>query len=407
MLFPATRDASQARISTELVPGTRPQTLRSPYPATAHGLERQNSTQSSPIASVQNPRVTDIVHGSGQRSSSTALNHRFSLSAHRNQFYASSAPSSSAALRHQHTGARPPVPLFSSNSTGNVHLGEHHQQPPQDISISSMAQGTDSLANARLGRWLNRLLIRDPDANSLFDFPALELDGPLSAEAQLFDSDFSPAPFNGMEESNLFSLAPTSNGTVSPKDLMRDPQASVPPSTAFTNLTSPSQSGSPDGPESFETSPVFNGGNVAATNDLWYPLFPNASAGSDQSPLNPIEELLDPVGFFGSPSTNLRRPSTLDPQTSRVNSTKHSAVSGVGSRKRDKPLPPIKVDEQMDTVAAKRARNTLAARKSRQKKVERFEELEKTIAEKDTEIAELRSQLEYWRSLAPGNNNTG
>ena len=41
----------------------------------------------------------------------------------------------------------------------------------------------------------------------------------------------------------------------------------------------------------------------------------------------------------------------------------------------------------------KRARNTLAARKSRQRKMQRFEELE-------DEIAKLKEERDHWKSLA-------
>ena len=71
---------------------------------------------------------------------------------------------------------------------------------------------------------------------------------------------------------------------------------------------------------------------------------------------------------------------------------KLSNVAGVNARKRDKPLPPIVVDEN-DTVALKRARNTAAARKSRAKKVAERDDLE-------AKIADLEAQVEHWKTLA-------
>ena len=71
-----------------------------------------------------------------------------------------------------------------------------------------------------------------------------------------------------------------------------------------------------------------------------------------------------------------------------------SQSAGVGaSRRRNQPLPPIIVEDKNDTVAMKRARNTLAARKSRQKKMEKFEELE-------AELAAMTADRDKWKAMA-------
>ena len=59
----------------------------------------------------------------------------------------------------------------------------------------------------------------------------------------------------------------------------------------------------------------------------------------------------------------------------------------------NKPLPPIVVDDPNDVAAMKRARNTLAARKSRERKAQRLEELEERIAE-------LEQERDHWRDRA-------
>jgi hypothetical protein len=59
--------------------------------------------------------------------------------------------------------------------------------------------------------------------------------------------------------------------------------------------------------------------------------------------------------------------------------------------KSDKPFSPIIVENPSDTVTMKRARNTLAARKSRQRKMKQFDELER---------AELGEQRDHWGSIA-------
>jgi hypothetical protein len=59
--------------------------------------------------------------------------------------------------------------------------------------------------------------------------------------------------------------------------------------------------------------------------------------------------------------------------------------TSANSHKSDKPLSPITVEGLSDTVTVKRARNTLAARKSRQRKMQRFDELEERIAKLEVE----------------------
>jgi len=194
---------------------------------------------------------------------------------------------------------------------------------------------------------------------------------------------------------NLSSSSSTNTGTVSPQDLLvRDPFASAPNSTAFTNLTSPSAYGeSPEYNDNFDVSPfIGNNGDLdnALVGDPWYPLFPQEDqvdqSQVDQSPLLPEEELEVSEHLR---STQRRRSGTATSPTSGA----HSSVSGVNSRKRDKPLPPIIVEDPNDTVAMKRARNTLAARKSRQRKMQRFDELEE-------KIAKLESERDHWKEIA-------
>jgi general control protein GCN4 len=190
---------------------------------------------------------------------------------------------------------------------------------------------------------------------------------------------------------NLSSSSSTNMGTVSPHDLHRD-FASAPNSTAFTNLTSPSTyNESPEYADNFDVSPfVGNNGDLdqALAGDPWFPLFPQddqvEQPQQDQSPLLAEEEL-----EVSEELRSRRRSGT----TSSPPAGSHAAVAGVASRKRDKPLPPIIVEDPNDTVAMKRARNTLAARKSRQRKMQRFEELE-------DEIAKLKEERDHWKGLA-------
>lgn len=90
--------------------------------------------------------------------------------------------------------------------------------------------------------------------------------------------------------------------------------------------------------------------------------------------------------------------SPRSPKTSRGSSVKHSTVAGINAR-RSKPLPPIKFDDA-DPIAAKRARNTEAARKSRARKLERQGDMERRISDLQKELDEARQLVQYWKSQA-------
>ncbi|OLN95970.1 Cross-pathway control protein 1 [Colletotrichum chlorophyti] len=202
-------------------------------------------------------------------------------------------------------------------------------------------------------------------------------------------------------------------GTVSPQDLLiQEPFMSAPNSTAFTALTSPSiYNESPGLNDAYDVSPNFGTGDFGSADfdtgsaDPWFPLFPQETsttineAGAannamrehesqqiDQSPTAKSDEL--EVVEFGS---GRRKSATSSP----AGSTRHSSVSGVNSRRRDKPLPPIIVEDPTDVTAMKRARNTLAARKSRERKAQRFEDLEE-------KIRKLEAERDHWKSIALG-----
>lgn len=186
----------------------------------------------------------------------------------------------------------------------------------------------------------------------------------------------------------------TNIGTVSPHDLL----ISAPNSTAFTNLTSPSFSNeSPEFTDSFDVSPNFGNSDFDTSNDSWFPLFPQDNAmvpdqfpAVDDSPALRPEEL-EVVETTKSPPP--RRKSASVSPTAGSGHGRHSSVSGVNSRRRDKPLPPIIVDNPADNVAMKRARNTLAARKSRERKAQRLEDLEE-------KIMKLEQERDHWKRIA-------
>lgn len=351
---------------------------------------QQNRRHSAHLAStLQNQRVAAIIQATGHSISTSNLTNRLSPSVqnqhqHQQQFYASSAPNSSVSLnqnQNQQRQTRPPVPLFSQ-STGNI------PQTP-NMAMQGIYYSRPASANFRDSQ-------SQPDMDLFDEFTAFE--GGASTQAHNFNSAYSsPAvPTIYDPTMNLSSSSSTNMGTVSPQDLLvRDSFASAPNSTAFTNLTSPSTyNESPDYNESFEVSP-FVGGNQdldhSLAGDPWYPLFPQDEQESQQkvpeSPLLPEEEL-QVAEHLRSNSAGRRRSGT---GSSPIGT--HAAIAGINARKRDKPLPPIVVDDPNDTVAMKRARNTLAARKSRQRKMQKMEELE-------DQIAKLEAERDHWKNIA-------
>ncbi|KAL6239072.1 hypothetical protein BDW75DRAFT_236773 [Aspergillus navahoensis] len=195
-------------------------------------------------------------------------------------------------------------------------------------------------------------------------------------------------------------LADAPAGTVSPSDLFMD--ASAPPSASFTDLSTPSF----DSPGYFsqDTSPMFGTDlDLAPGHEEWAPLFPandGMSTPFDPASLEipaPVPEVrADPPA--SSPTVKPVSSPARSPVASRSSTTKHSSVAGVNAR-RSKPLPPIKYDES-DPVAAKRARNTEAARKSRARKLERQGDMERRIAELTKELEETQQMVEFWKSQA-------
>lgn len=339
-----------------------------------HSSNPQQNILSSPA--LQNQRVAQIIQATGHKTTTSAFSNRFNSPAQnqqqsQQQLYASlSAPSSTVALnspQQSNRSARPPVPLFtqSNNQQGKMDLQGNSHLPLAPCDSSSHI----------------------PDALSNFeDFTALE----AGASGSAFSSPAVPA-----YDMHSASSSTTNIGTVSPQDLLIREPFSAPNSTAFTNLTSPSlYDDSPEFPD-LDVSPHFGAGDFdTGLSDPWFPLFPDSTmikdqqtqmpAIADNSP--PLSEDLDMIETTSQP----RRKSSNSPSAGHG---RHSSVAGVNSRRRDKPLPPIIVDDPADTTAMKRARNTLAARKSRERKAQRLDDLE-------LKIAKLEEERDHWKRIA-------
>jgi hypothetical protein len=223
------------------------------------------------------------------------------------------------------------------------------------------------------------------------DLQDLDLEDFTAFEGGASTSYSSPALPQVFDLSSSVSSTGQNMGTISPQDLLiHEPFLSTPNSAALTALTSPSvYNGSPDFCDSYDVSPNFGSNDIDGLNpDSWFPLFPQsnpqpeAAVKPEQSPATESEDF-----EVASPTTGHRRKSSISPPV------RHSSIAGVNSRRRDKPLPPIIVEDPSDVIAMKRARNTLAARKSRERKAQRLEELEE-------KIEKLKAERDHWKTVA-------
>ncbi|RDA83550.1 hypothetical protein CP532_5357 [Ophiocordyceps camponoti-leonardi (nom. inval.)] len=274
-------------------------------------------------------------------------------------FYASSAPSSTLSLHQDQSNSS--VPLFQQTVDGSV----------QTANMMNAA-GMFMLNSTHL-TVLN--LRADPDVD-------------LGDLATFGDA---PPVFPPALESSGDKSSASSNFTVSPQDLfLSEPFLSAPNSAALTTLTSPSlYNGSPEF-DPVATSPGFGSTELDVNSDGWYSLFPTESSGSTD-PVHSLEGSPEqPLETIEGRSPGIRKKAADSPPSG---GGRFSSVAGVNARKRDKPLPPIIVDDPSDTVAMKRARNTMAARKSRERKAQRVEELEERVAK-------LEAERDHWKRIA-------
>ncbi|KAG5960435.1 hypothetical protein E4U57_008222 [Claviceps arundinis] len=303
-------------------------------------------------AAAQNQRVAQLLQAFGQTNTSLSVNaNRFA-----HQFHASSSPTPFATLKpRQRNLDRPPVPLF-------------HQSP-------------GSVPQSQAAKMMNAA---DVDLDEFT---------PFEGGASAFSS---PAISSVMDFGGGISSSASTLGTVSPHDLLvQDPFSSAPSSAALTALTSPSLYNESPDIDSFDASPNFGNVDFDGTGDSWYPLFPDESSHSDlqfaKSDLSLAEALSDKVSAVVDQDAAVvsRKKAAVSPSSGR----RHSSIAGVNPRKRDKPLPPIIIEDPNDTTAMKRARNTLAARKSRERKAMHVEDLM-------SRIATLEAECDHWKSIA-------
>jgi len=190
------------------------------------------------------------------------------------------------------------------------------------------------------------------------------------------------------------SASANSTQTVSPKDLFQSLD-SASPSTAFTNLTTPDMGPSPE--FEYDTSPAFQDNlDYSANGDNWFPLFPDANNDTATAPTvmarNISQQSLGASSSSNSPMTLTNSLLTKASSVSQSPLPRNASISVSKARRRKGPLKPIEVDPG-DKVATKRARNTLAARESRARKLEYVERME-------LELAAMEAEKDAWKSEA-------
>ncbi|KAI9738632.1 MAG: hypothetical protein M1834_008137 [Cirrosporium novae-zelandiae] len=329
-----------------------------------HQTHRRRSTL---FSTGRNPRVQKRVQSNGSRSASSSALHQFS-------HWSYTPPTSVSHQFHQHR-TRPPVPLFSSpNTPENHHQNMNHRRNLSTSNIKGKA--LSHLSSILIEQKLKPIHILDME--NMFDLSPVGFGLGADDDLGLFNSEFTY--FTSI---NSGGHEP---GTVSPQELTFD-HTSAPPSTTLTNFSTPSVFDTPDQTSSYETSPLFGPENSFGE-ESWPPLFPvqNDSSADDLKKLATISSMPK-----SSTAPVMMRKRSSPGQSPASTGGRHSSITGVNSRRRDKPLPPIRYDKG-DPVALKRARNTEAARKSRARKVEKFEEMSK-------KIEDLEAEVDHWKSL--------
>lgn len=325
---------------------------------------RRNSTQQFNSASpIPQRRVSNNIHGSSPATSSNGLH------------------------LGQHSRTRPPVPLFANNSPGTIN---------QQLQTSNMSRNHSQGSSLASSPPISQLT--HCSDNDLIDWS--QADEPLfSAEENTMDSYYSPHVALSRNTSTN-SMSPA--GTVFPRDVLNTP--SVQTSGALSALTTP-DSNTLDSPEvayfTGDSSAFFE--ELPAEAENWDSLFD----GNPKPP--PIPQAL--VQTHGNESPLVDGPESAPPMSRNASSPgksssrgslqgRQSAKSGVSKRRVRNDLPAITVDDPNDNVALKRARNTMAARKSRQRRQTHIDQLEQQNDLLKKENAQLRARLEHEMSIS-------
>ncbi|KAK9471967.1 uncharacterized protein V1510DRAFT_418900 [Dipodascopsis tothii] len=182
-----------------------------------------------------------------------------------------------------------------------------------------------------------------------------------------------------------------------PPTIFSKPQHDVPAASSLSLQASPMMSALPvatpmlpPAAPSTQASPLVKGKGVGKPSPLRV-----AQSSPSLTPETPLSELDSPDAMIISAdglavSISERKRKRVTPQS-------------YTRRPRSEPLPPIVVNDAEDPVLVKRARNTLAARRSRERKTLRLSDLEKQVdelqVERDDTAAKLEAALERIKCL--------
>lgn len=207
-------------------------------------------------------------------------------------------------------------------------------------------------------------------------------------------ADFLNVETAGFTSVNMPAAAPHP-GTVSPQDLFSGHgYNSAPASNTLTNLTTPSM-GYDDSPEfgdSLETSPMFADNDHLSGESEWASLFPAPDVYVPAVPQK--EESFDGVSMSRTTSAQSLGGQYVPPKKADdpLRPSMSEAAGVHRNRRTGKMLGPIAV-EASDSKAVKRAKNTMAARKSRQKK----RDVEDGLRD---DVERLRAERDHWMRIA-------
>jgi len=223
----------------------------------------------------------------------------------------------------------------------------------------------------------------------LDDQTAAGYDEPLDFSALLAGDEFQNSTTN-------FTAVNAASGTVSPQDLFLDQELPPPDSNALTNLTTPSlYDFTPDMTDSYDVSPAF--GTKDLSMDNWPPLFSDYDDAFGTAQLDDSEppSLTSSTTSLANHKLDLARtPSNISNIGDDILRHRLSLTAGITkpSRRSLKNLSPIEVNDG-DETAVKRARNTMAARKSRQKKRDVEDGLRLALEA-------MTAERDHWRMVA-------
>ncbi|KAK6511918.1 hypothetical protein TWF481_000822 [Arthrobotrys musiformis] len=113
----------------------------------------------------------------------------------------------------------------------------------------------------------------------------------------------------------------------------------------------------------------------------------------------PLTAIVPSRQFSNDSNKSRTPPSPSTKSRSSSNAQKRSSLTGVSRRKAAADLPPVQFDPS-NPVDIKRARNTMAARKSRARRVEKMEELAEAVDKLQAEAQQLKEEKEFYKNLA-------